>query len=192
MYGAHKHYNTNAIGCVYQIIWFCSSIAYHVQRTLFTPVRFVQSLAVCVTYKYIAQWALLLGELNQLISFRFQFLIDQKVQRKMASNTQGIQQLLAAEKKAADKVGEARKRKYKFFFSIHSIHTIWSEKYSWMCEYGTDHVSCTREFFHTTITWLGRTQYIMLVFLFMFAESTTDRFLIKIYDFRFYLIVTNE
>lgn len=30
----------------------------------------------------------------------------------MASNTQGIQQLLAAEKKAADKVGEARKRKY--------------------------------------------------------------------------------
>ncbi|XP_058823788.1 V-type proton ATPase subunit G-like [Topomyia yanbarensis] len=29
----------------------------------------------------------------------------------MASNTQGIQQLLAAEKKAADKVGEARKRK---------------------------------------------------------------------------------
>lgn len=31
----------------------------------------------------------------------------------MASQTQGIQQLLAAEKKAADKVGEARKRKYK-------------------------------------------------------------------------------
>lgn len=30
----------------------------------------------------------------------------------MASNTQGIQQLLAAEKKAADKVGEARKRNY--------------------------------------------------------------------------------
>lgn len=30
----------------------------------------------------------------------------------MASNTQGIQQLLAAEKKAADKVGDARKRKY--------------------------------------------------------------------------------
>lgn len=30
----------------------------------------------------------------------------------MASNTQGIQQLLAAEKKAADKVGEARKRKF--------------------------------------------------------------------------------
>uniref|UniRef100_A0A1Q3FPI7 V-type proton ATPase subunit G n=1 Tax=Culex tarsalis TaxID=7177 RepID=A0A1Q3FPI7_CULTA len=29
----------------------------------------------------------------------------------MASNTQGIQQLLAAEKKAAEKVGEARKRK---------------------------------------------------------------------------------
>lgn len=28
----------------------------------------------------------------------------------MASNTQGIQQLLAAEKKAADKVGDARKR----------------------------------------------------------------------------------
>lgn len=29
----------------------------------------------------------------------------------MASSTQGIQQLLAAEKKAADKVGDARKRK---------------------------------------------------------------------------------
>ena len=29
----------------------------------------------------------------------------------MATQTQGIQQLLAAEKKAADKVGEARKRK---------------------------------------------------------------------------------
>lgn len=29
----------------------------------------------------------------------------------MASNTQGIQQLLSAEKKAAEKVGEARKRK---------------------------------------------------------------------------------
>ncbi|XP_055641978.1 V-type proton ATPase subunit G-like [Toxorhynchites rutilus septentrionalis] len=29
----------------------------------------------------------------------------------MASNTQGIQQLLTAEKKAAEKVGEARKRK---------------------------------------------------------------------------------
>ena len=29
----------------------------------------------------------------------------------MASQTQGIQQLLAAEKKAADKVAEARKRK---------------------------------------------------------------------------------
>jgi Vacuolar (H+)-ATPase G subunit len=30
----------------------------------------------------------------------------------MASQTQGIQQLLAAEKKAADKVAEARKRKW--------------------------------------------------------------------------------
>lgn len=36
----------------------------------------------------------------------------------MASQTQGIQQLLAAEKKAADKVGEARKRKYKRFYLI--------------------------------------------------------------------------
>lgn len=43
----------------------------------------------------------------------------------MASQTQGIQQLLAAEKRAADKVGEARKRKYfgvgqlnDFFFAI--------------------------------------------------------------------------
>lgn len=35
----------------------------------------------------------------------------------MASQTQGIQQLLAAEKKAADKVGEARKRKYKNLFN---------------------------------------------------------------------------
>lgn len=30
----------------------------------------------------------------------------------MASQTTGIQQLLTAEKKAAEKVGEARKRKY--------------------------------------------------------------------------------
>lgn len=30
----------------------------------------------------------------------------------MASQTQGIQQLLAAEKRAAEKVSEARKRKY--------------------------------------------------------------------------------
>lgn len=30
----------------------------------------------------------------------------------MASQTQGIQQLLAAEKKAADKVGEARKSEF--------------------------------------------------------------------------------
>lgn len=30
----------------------------------------------------------------------------------MASQTQGIQQLLAAEKRAADKVAEARKRKW--------------------------------------------------------------------------------
>lgn len=36
----------------------------------------------------------------------------------MASQTQGIQQLLAAEKKAADKVGEARKRKYKKIYLI--------------------------------------------------------------------------
>lgn len=32
----------------------------------------------------------------------------------MASQTQGIQQLLAAEKKAAEKVAEARKRKFHF------------------------------------------------------------------------------
>lgn len=32
----------------------------------------------------------------------------------MASQTQGIQQLLAAEKRAAEKVSEARKRKKKF------------------------------------------------------------------------------
>lgn len=34
----------------------------------------------------------------------------------MASQTQGIQQLLAAEKRAAEKVSEARKRKYFFAF----------------------------------------------------------------------------
>lgn len=33
----------------------------------------------------------------------------------MASQTQGIQQLLAAEKRAAEKVSEARKRKWKNF-----------------------------------------------------------------------------
>lgn len=36
----------------------------------------------------------------------------------MASNTQGIQQLLAAEKKAADKVGDARKRELMLTNSI--------------------------------------------------------------------------
>ena len=36
----------------------------------------------------------------------------------MASQTQGIQQLLAAEKRAAEKVSEARKRKQKFYFGI--------------------------------------------------------------------------
>lgn len=35
----------------------------------------------------------------------------------MASQTQGIQQLLAAEKRAAEKVGEARKSKWNDFFS---------------------------------------------------------------------------
>lgn len=35
----------------------------------------------------------------------------------MTNQSQGIQQLLAAEKKAADKVGEARKRKFRTFFS---------------------------------------------------------------------------
>lgn len=34
----------------------------------------------------------------------------------MASQTQGIQQLLAAEKRAAEKVSEARKRKFFFTF----------------------------------------------------------------------------
>lgn len=36
----------------------------------------------------------------------------------MASQTQGIQQLLAAEKKAAEKVAEARKRKLSNQFPI--------------------------------------------------------------------------
>lgn len=34
----------------------------------------------------------------------------------MASQTQGIQQLLAAEKRAAEKVSDARKRKLKKYF----------------------------------------------------------------------------
>ena len=34
----------------------------------------------------------------------------------MASQTQGIQQLLAAEKRAAEKVSDARKRKFPFLF----------------------------------------------------------------------------
>lgn len=42
----------------------------------------------------------------------------------MASQTQGIQQLLAAEKRAAEKVGEARKRNYTFFFL--PINESWS------------------------------------------------------------------
>lgn len=41
----------------------------------------------------------------------------------MASQTQGIQQLLAAEKRAAEKVSEARKRKYEAFpFTIKIRH----------------------------------------------------------------------
>lgn len=45
----------------------------------------------------------------------------------MASQTQGIQQLLAAEKRAAEKVAEARKRKLNFnynllFCSTHITH----------------------------------------------------------------------
>lgn len=36
----------------------------------------------------------------------------------MASQTQGIQQLLTAEKRAAEKVAEARKRNYLTFTSI--------------------------------------------------------------------------
>jgi hypothetical protein len=40
------------------------------------------------------------------------------VLEKMASQTQGIQQLLAAEKRAAEKVGEARKSTFKFYFEI--------------------------------------------------------------------------
>lgn len=57
----------------------------------------------------------------------------------MTNQSQGIQQLLAAEKIAADKVGEARKRKFEksfyvctinfFFLSSHVIRFIfsWSE-----------------------------------------------------------------
>lgn len=39
----------------------------------------------------------------------------------MASQTQGIQQLLAAEKRAAEKVSEARKRKLDFFHLLLSL-----------------------------------------------------------------------
>lgn len=39
----------------------------------------------------------------------------------MASQTQGIQQLLAAEKRAAEKVSEARKRKQKCYNRIDSF-----------------------------------------------------------------------
>lgn len=38
----------------------------------------------------------------------------------MTSQTQGIQQLLTAEKRAAEKVAEARKSKFYFFFKIFS------------------------------------------------------------------------
>lgn len=37
----------------------------------------------------------------------------------MASQTQGIQQLLAAEKRAAEKVSEARKRKVFLYLKMH-------------------------------------------------------------------------
>jgi len=39
----------------------------------------------------------------------------------MASQTQGIQQLLAAEKKAAEKVAEARKREFSIFQNVFSL-----------------------------------------------------------------------
>lgn len=40
----------------------------------------------------------------------------------MTSQTQGIQQLLAAEKKAAEKVAEARKRKLKRHLKKEKVH----------------------------------------------------------------------
>ena len=40
----------------------------------------------------------------------------------MASNSQGIQQLLAAEKAAAEKVSAARKREYSFEIVYTSMH----------------------------------------------------------------------
>lgn len=59
--------------------------------------------------------------------------------RKMASNTQGIQQLLAAEKKAAEKVGEARKRECFaaiFIFQFErqrscERYTVWCKRVTW-------------------------------------------------------------
>lgn len=49
----------------------------------------------------------------------------------MASQTQGIQQLLAAEKRAAEKVSEARKRKLTFFTAVVHWFSVTS-KISWL------------------------------------------------------------
>lgn len=58
------------------------------------------------------------------------------------SNTQGIQQLLAAEKKAADKVGDARKRKSISIISMKKIQ--WLKCLDIFTEniIDSDHVSC--------------------------------------------------
>jgi V-type H+-transporting ATPase subunit G len=45
----------------------------------------------------------------------------------MASQTQGIQQLLAAEKRAAEKVSEARKRKSNKWLEKKKIKTLFSQ-----------------------------------------------------------------
>lgn len=46
----------------------------------------------------------------------------------MASQTQGIQQLLTAEKRAAEKVSEARKRKYNKNTGKYNVRACWGSR----------------------------------------------------------------
>lgn len=78
----------------------------------------------------------------------------------MASNTQGIQQLLAAEKKAADKVGEARKRKFnsriEWIFFLANKRKKWTFAV-WKSVYA-DHVS------HIVWMWISHMTFFHSVF----------------------------
>ena len=61
------------------------------------------SVLQCVRDTFLTEYQVIVFDLFSFTHWKF------KTSYKMASQTQGIPQLLAAEKKAADKVAEARK-----------------------------------------------------------------------------------